>query len=100
MSPTQRSLKRLRDEGYTVAITERWNPFARVRQDLFGFADLLAMKSGEILAVQTTTASHFAEHRRKINSEARTQTWLAAGGRIQLHGWNKSKVKVEVITSE
>jgi len=97
MSPTQRSLKLLREQGYTVAITERWNPFAKIRQDLFGFADLLAIKPGEIMAVQTTTASHLAAHRRKINSEARSRTWLEAGGRIQLHGRNESKVKVEII---
>ena len=33
MTPTQRSLKYLREQGYTVAITERWNPFARIRQE-------------------------------------------------------------------
>ncbi len=78
-----------------MAITEKWNPFAKIRQDLFGFADLLAIKPGEILAVQTTTAGHFADHRRKIITEPRHQSWLQAGGKIQLHGWNKTQVKVQ-----
>jgi hypothetical protein len=38
-SPTQLSLKKLREEGYTVAVVEHWNSFARIRQDLFGFID-------------------------------------------------------------
>ena len=42
-SPTQRSLKLLRDEGYTAQVVERWNPHARVRQDLFGVIDTAAM---------------------------------------------------------
>ena len=42
-SPTQLSLKKLREEGYTVAVVEHWNSFARIRQDLFGFIDLLAL---------------------------------------------------------
>ena len=85
----------LREQGYTCAITERWNHFAKVRQDLFGFADLLAIKPGEILAVQTTTANHLADHRRKILSKDHHRKWLEAGGRIQLHGWNKAKVKIQ-----
>ena len=59
-SPTQRSLAHLRALGYRVAIVERWNPFARIRQDLFGVLDLLAVKDGEILGVQVTSGSNVA----------------------------------------
>ena len=42
--PTQRTLARLRQEGaLEVAIVEHWNPHARIRQDLFGFIDILAI---------------------------------------------------------
>ena len=47
-SPTQLSLKKLREEGYIVAVVEHWNSFARIRQDLFGFIDLLALKGKEV----------------------------------------------------
>lgn len=60
MTPTQRSLCKLRADGWLVAVVERWNPYARVRQDLFGFADLLAIKGNEVLAVQTTSGDHVA----------------------------------------
>ena len=56
MTPTQRSLAYLRNEGYLVAIVEHWNPFARIRQDLFGFIDLLAIRRDETLAVQVTAS--------------------------------------------
>jgi hypothetical protein len=36
-------LKRL---GYKVAITEKWNPHAKIRQDAWGFIDLIAVKFG------------------------------------------------------
>ena len=29
-SPTKRSLKKLREEGYLCQVVEHWNPFARV----------------------------------------------------------------------
>ena len=47
-SPTQRSLKLMRERGYLCEITERWNPFAKIRQDLFHFVDVLCIKDGEI----------------------------------------------------
>ena len=99
MSPVEKSLKLLRKQGYTVAITERWNPFAKVRQDLFGFCDLLAIAPGEILAIQTTTRTNLSARRKKIAAEERSRKWLEAGGRIQLHGWNKGQVKVESFPS-
>ena len=45
ISPTQRTLKRLREkEEYPlVTIVERWNAFAKIRQDLFGIIDILAI---------------------------------------------------------
>ena len=75
-SPTQLSLKKLRDEGYLVAITERWNAFAKIRQDMFGFIDLLAIKDGEILAVQTTSASNMSARANKIADKDRKSTRL------------------------
>jgi len=93
-SPTQRSLKELRKDGWTVAITEHWNPFAHIRQDLFGFIDLVAMSpSRGLLAVQTTSGSNVGKRIAKIKAEPRAAIWLACGGRIQVHGWRKVGAK-------
>jgi hypothetical protein len=37
----------LEQKGYAVAIVEKWNPFGKVRQDLYGIAVLLAMRENE-----------------------------------------------------
>lgn len=85
-SPTKRSLAKLREAGYHVEIVERWNSFARKRQDLLGFADLLALREGQILAVQVT-ASGVSARLEKIRNEPRARLWLAAGGSLEVHGW-------------
>lgn len=89
MTPTQRSLKFLRDAGYTVGITEKYNAYAKVRIDLYGAIDMLAIKEGEILGVQTTSDAHVADHVAKILAEPRILLWLQAGGRMVVHGWGK-----------
>lgn len=69
---------------------ERWNQYARVRQDLFGFIDLVAMSpTTGILAVQVTTGDNMAARRAKILAEPKAALWLASGGKIMLHGWRK-----------
>jgi hypothetical protein len=55
-SPTKRTLAKLRKEGYLCAIVEKFNRFAGIRQDLFGFIDILAIREGEIIGVQTTSS--------------------------------------------
>lgn len=89
MTPTQRSLKYLREQGYTVAIVERWNAFARIRQDLFGFIDLLAIKPNETLAVQTT-ASGVSARLKKISESPLLPKVREAGWKIHIHGWRKN----------
>jgi hypothetical protein len=89
MSPTQRSLAHLRDQGYLVAIVEHWNPHARIRQDLFGWIDLLALRDTETLAVQTT-ASAVADRVKKITDSASLSAVRKAGWRILVHGWRKN----------
>ena len=87
-SPTQRSLKHLREQGYTVAIVEHWNAFARLRQDLFGFIDLLALRDGETLAVQTTSTD-VAKRVHKITDSPHLAAVRKAGWGVHVHGWRK-----------
>jgi hypothetical protein len=89
MTPTQRSLAYLRDEGYLVAIVEHWNPFARIRQDLFGFIDLLAIRRDETLAVQVT-ASGVSSRVKKIEASPHLGRVREAGWRLHVHGWRKN----------
>lgn len=89
-SPCQRSLKELRRDGWLCAITERWNPFAKIRQDLYGFIDILCLKGDIVMAVQTTSGDHVAERIQKIQALDAARVWLTSPNRhIVVHGWRQ-----------
>ena len=94
-SPTARSLKRIRMDGWTAAVTERWNPYAGIRQDLFGFIDVLAIREGAVgcLAIQATTGDNATKRMAKAAGVEHLKTWLAAGNRFEVWAWRKMKVK-------
>lgn len=96
LSPTQRSLAYLREQGYLVAIVERWNPHARIRQDLWGWCDLLAIRKNEVLAVQVT-ASAVSERIKKIQESETVAQVRDAGIRVEVHGWRKNSKKKYVL---
>ena len=100
MTPTQRSLKHLRADGWTAAVVERWNPHARIRQDLFGFIDILAIRDGETLAVQTTSASSMAARVKKIENHINLADVKRAGWAIHVHGWRKNAKNRWVLRTE
>lgn len=91
--PTQRTLERCRALGWPAAVVERWNPHARVRLDVFGFGDVLAIRPDCYpILIQTTTASHVSARAKKIaelcNDAARA--WLGVDCAIEIWGWRKS----------
>jgi hypothetical protein len=93
-SPTQRTLARLKSEDYElVAITERWNSFARIRQDLFGIIDILAIKDGDTIALQVTSYSNIGARVKKITESAALAPLRKAGWTIVVEGWHKKENK-------
>jgi hypothetical protein len=90
MTPTQRSLAHLKDAGYRAAVVEKWNPHARIRQDLFGCIDIIAVGNGETLAVQTTSGSNVSARVKKIAEAEALPDIRAAGWKIFVHGWRKA----------
>lgn len=99
ISNTSRTLEYLRSQGWTADIVERFNPYAGKfgqRKDMFGFADIVALGENSIIAIQSCGSS-FAEHDRKILDDPlvaeNALKWLECGGRIQLVGWRKVKLK-------
>jgi hypothetical protein len=98
-SPTQRTLAELRKLGYTAAITEKWNSFAKIRQDLFGIIDIIAIwsafgagdiyKSGGIMGIQTCAGASHSARVAKALAEPRLKTWLEAGGLFEVWSWAK-----------
>lgn len=90
-SPTQRTLKHLRAAGYPlVQVVERWNPHARVRQDLFGIIDVVAVSDTEIVGVQATSGSNVSARVAKIVESDAIQILRKVGVRVLVHGWRKN----------
>lgn len=97
-SPSARSLQHLRKLGYIAQVVERFNPFAHVRQDLFGFIDIVAVKEGEpgVLGVQATSADHISHRKKKAEAIDALKVWLAAGNKFVVHGWSKKGARGKI----
>jgi hypothetical protein len=89
VSPTQRTLAHLRKHGWRVQVVERWNAYARVRVDLFGCIDLLALRPGETLGVQATSGDNTSKRVVKAKECDGLRAWLEAGNAFQVFGWRK-----------
>jgi hypothetical protein len=91
MSPTQLSLRWLRDHGYLAEVVEYWNPHTKTRHDLWNFCDILAIRPDEVLAVQTTTAHNVNARIRKIADSPYINAVREAGISVHCHGWSQAK---------
>jgi aspartate/glutamate racemase len=91
ITPTQLTLRHLRANGYTAEVVEHWNSHARIRQDLFGIIDVLALCGAETVAVQTTTAANVPARIRKIVDSPNIDAMHQAGWTVRVHGWAKVK---------
>ena len=89
MTPTSRSLKLLRDEGWSlVEKVERKVPGTFITQDLFGFADIICVKDNRCMLVQTTSGSNLSARINKIAASPQARFWLLPPTRtIVCHGW-------------
>ena len=90
MTPTQRSLKHLRDQGHLAEVVERWIPQARKRHDLWGFVDILSLSpEGEVVGVQATSLSNVSARVRKITEHENIAAVRKAGVRVLVFGWGR-----------
>jgi len=98
LSPTQRTLRYLREQGRICGIVERFNQYAGPfgqRSDLFGFIDIITLDPEKgIVGVQCTGQHGHADHRKKILEDCTEYAiaWLKSGGVIELISWRKVKL--------
>ena len=97
MSPTAKSLALLRELGYwaedvTAYYHPKSAPFPR-KKDVLGFIDILALREGELLAVQTTDTTSVSKHRDKCDALPALALWLSSGAHFVIHGWPKDADK-------
>jgi hypothetical protein len=96
-SPTQRSLALMRERGFHAETVERWIPGANIRRDLWGFVDILCLgMDGELVGVQTTSASNLAARITKIAESPLIDRIRKAGIKLVAHGWGKKKGRWQV----
>lgn len=89
-SPTKRTLDLFRTAGWTCAVVEKWNAYAKIRQDVFGFGDILAMRPGDGIALlQACAGASHAARVKKLRDEPRTWDWLRSGGQVAVVSWRK-----------
>jgi hypothetical protein len=88
-SPTQLSLKELRERGYYAEVVERYNSFTKRKNDLFGFIDILCLGEGHVLGVQTTSYGNVSSRVNKIKEHENYAKVTDCGIKIEVHGWRK-----------
>jgi len=88
MTNTQRTLKYLKEQGYTCGMVEKWNPHVKIRQDLFGIIDIIAMQRGILIGVQSCAGSGHAAHRNKIYASPHYEIWRTCAP-LWLISWTK-----------
>lgn len=88
-SPTQRTLEHMRGLGYLCQVVERYNAFARVRVDLYGFIDVLCVRGEDIVGVQSTSGANVASRVTKI-TEHPNWPLVCKAIRVIVHGWRKN----------
>ena len=94
-SAVPRTLKLLREYKFFPWVVESFNHFSGKRNDMYGFADIIAITPRETLAVQVCGAD-FASHLHKMLEERRAEVtaWLECPSRTCiLVGWRKLKKK-------
>jgi hypothetical protein len=88
MTPTARTLRFYRDQGFLIDVVERWLPRIGVRRDLFNCIDALAIMPDEpILAIQSTVATCVSARLAKARATAALKIWLSTGARFVVIGW-------------
>lgn len=106
---TQRTLKALRDNGWSAHVVEKWITIPNIpgggkRIDAFGFGDILAMRpptdpplllKGEIALVQCCPGASHAAHKEKMLAIPEYKIWKRAGGSVFLVSWAKRGARGE-----
>jgi len=97
LSPTQRTLKAMREQGRICGIVEKFNANVKpygIRQDLFGFIDIIAIDPTDgIVAIQSCGQS-FSEHVKKLTVERNENVYeWCKHAPCELWGWRKIKLK-------
>jgi len=93
MTPMARTHAFLRERAMLIAKTEYWKHYAKVRVDLWGFIDTIALDPApgavsRVLAIQSTTHDHHSHRVAKILEHKNTLTVLR---HVEVEVWSWGK---------
>ena len=97
-SPTERTLKALREGGHEADVVERWiGGKFKVRKDLFGMFDILCLREGRLVGIQCTNGGdgHHANRKAKLLANEILPKWLACGCQAEVWSWYKYAERVD-----
>ncbi len=92
LSPMRKSLAYMRDLGFHVEIVEHYVYHAKVKRDLWGLFDLLAVGAGKTIAVQTTSRGNMYQRKSKILGNPIHLVLKEAGWILEIHGWDRGEL--------
>ena len=98
-TPTQRTLRELRQQGRRCAIVEKWNQHVGpcgVRQDLFGILDIVSLDPERGVVGVQSCGNSFSAHFKKLTEDRADECidWLRTPGTVlELWAWRKVKLK-------
>ncbi len=88
-SPTALSLNQLRKDGWQCQVVEKTLPKTFIKQDLFGFIDILAVRDGVTMGVQATDYTSVSKRVNKIALLDTVDAVRKAGWKLVVWGWHK-----------
>ena len=94
---TKRTLDKMRKEGYLCQVVETFNRYAGVKNDLFGFIDVLCVKENEVLGIQTTSISNMNARIEKILTHKNYLPVKKSGIKILVQCFAKKTVNKRII---
>lgn len=97
MTPTQRTLKAMREQGRLCGIVEKFQQYAGkfgVRQDLFGFIDIIAIDPTEGIVAIQSCGQDYSGHVKKLTEERNEAVfeWIKHAP-CEVWAWRKVKLK-------
>ena len=87
MTPTARTLRKLKQDGWTADRVDCNN--GRYAHDFLGCIDVIALRGTEVIAIQVTSGSNLSKRVRKVTDAEGLGAMRDAGWTIQAWGWRK-----------
>lgn len=91
MKTNARSRTHMQKLGYRVWTVQNYNHHVRKYYDLFGFIDLLCVKTNEIVGVQAMGKYELKAHVSKMDDHEIVRDLISAGVVLEFHEWHQNK---------